>query len=195
MAEARPRTGFAPTVAVGLATAALAAVASAKPWFGLASHRPALPGVPPSERTIDMPLALALSLVVLAGWGAVLVSRGRLRRVLAAVSLLVALGLVASVATAPFVLPDDLRDALGPSAAGVGVRPTGWFVTAAVGSLLSLATLVGAWRLAPRWPTMSSRYDAPATRATEPDDTDLWKALDAGHDPTDPSKGTPRSSP
>jgi hypothetical protein len=46
---------------------------------------------------------------------------------------------------------------------------------------------VAAWRLAPRWPTMSSRYDAPATRASEPDETDLWKALDAGHDPTDPS--------
>jgi hypothetical protein len=195
MAEARPRTGFAPTVVLGLMTAALAAVASAKAWFRLASESPALPGVPPSERTIDMPLALALSLVVLAGWGAVLVSRGRVRRVLAAVSLLAALGLVACVATAPFMLPDELRDALGPAGADLGVQPTGWFVTTAVASLLSLATLVAAWRLAPRWPTMSSRYDAPAARATEPDETDLWKALDAGHDPTDPTSGTPPPSP
>jgi hypothetical protein len=190
MPEARPRTGFAPTVAAGLATAALAAVASAKPWFRLASDSPALPGVPPSERAIDMPLALALSLVVLAGWGVVLVSRGALRRVLVAVAVLAGLGLVACVATAPFGLPDDLRDALGPAATGVDVQPTGWFATAAVASLLSLATLLAGWRLAPRWPTMSSRYDAPATRAREAEETDLWKALDAGHDPTDPSTGT-----
>jgi hypothetical protein len=117
----------------------------------------------------------------------VLVSRGAWRRVLVAIALVAALGLVACTVVAPFVLPDDLRDALGPTGAGLGVRPTGWFVTAAVASLLSLAALVAAWRLAPRWPTMSSRYDAPATRASEPDETDLWKALDAGHDPTDPS--------
>ncbi|MBW8750994.1 MAG: Trp biosynthesis-associated membrane protein [Propionibacteriales bacterium] len=187
MADDRPRSGFAPTVGLGLVTAAVGSVASAKAWFRLASGSPALPGVPPSERTIDMPLALALSLVVLAGWGAVLVSRGAWRRVLVAIALVAALGLVACAAAAPFVLPDDLRDALGPTSAGLAVRPTGWFMTAAVASLLSLAALVAAWRLAPRWPTMSSRYDAPAARASEPDETDLWKALDAGHDPTDPS--------
>jgi hypothetical protein len=194
MTEARRRTGFVPTVGLGLATAALAAVASAKPWFRLASDS-AVPGVPPSDRSIDMPLALALSLVVLAGWGAVLVSRGRLRRVLVVVGLVAALGVVACAATAPFMLPGDLRDALGPSASGLGVHATGWFVAAAVAALLSLATLVAAVRLAPGWPTMSSRYDAPATRATEPDETDLWKALDAGHDPTDPSTGGPPPPP
>ena len=42
-------------------------------------------------------------------------------------------------------------------------------------------------RLAPHWPTMSSRYDAPPVRpsAQQPvDDGDMWKALDEGRDPT-----------
>ncbi|MGY2875240.1 hypothetical protein ACVW00_002430 [Marmoricola sp. URHA0025 HA25] len=195
MADPRQRTGFAPTAGLGLASAALCALASAKPWFGLASDQPAMPGVPSSQTTIDMPLALALSLVVLAGWGAVLVSRGAWRRLLVAIALAAALGVVACAATAPFVLPDDLRDSLGSSGAGLGVQPSGWFLTGALAAVLSSLALVVAWRLAPRWPTMSSRYDAPATRATGTDDTDLWKALDAGLDPTDPSRRTGPPSP
>jgi hypothetical protein len=145
-----------------------------------------------------MPLALALSLVVLAGWGAVLVSGGRLRRTFAALAIAAALGVLACVAVAPFALPDDLRDRLGGSAAGLGVQPTGWYLTAAVAAVLSALALVRAWRLLPRWPTMSSRYDAPAAGDSAPDpatDTDLWKALDAGRDPTDPSDRTDPTSP
>jgi DNA-binding transcriptional LysR family regulator len=149
-------------------------------------------GIPAGQTTIDMPLALALSLVVLAGWGALLVSRGVLRRVAVALALAAALGVVASVARAPFVLPDDLRRNVGPVAAGVGTDPTGWYVTAGVAAMLSAVALGAAWWLVPRWPTMSSRYDAPATRATAADAStadqkDLWKALDEGHDPTDTS--------
>ena len=182
-------------VGLGLASAALSAVASAKAWFRLASDSQAIAGVPPSEKTIDMPLALALSLVVLAGWGAVLVSRGIWRRVLVAIAIVAAAGVLACVATAPFVLPDDLRDGLGQSGAGLGVRPTGWFVTAAVAAVVGVAVLAVAWRRAPQWPAMSSRYDAPAARSTGDDDTDLWKALDRGDDPTDPQRGSTPSAP
>lgn len=195
MADARPRTGFVPVVGLGVASAVLSAVASAKAWFRLASGSNTLAGVPPSEKTIDMPLALALSLVVLAGWGAVLVSRGVWRRLLVAIALAAAAGVVACVATAAFVLPDDLRDGLGASGSGLGVEPTGWYVTAAVAAVIEVAVLAVAWRRAPRWPTMSSRYDAPAARATGDDDTDLWKALDRGDDPTDPRRGSTPSAP
>ena len=55
--------------------------------------------------------------------------------------------------------------------------------------------LAVAWRLAPGWPEMGSRYDAPsgggaargeAARAREAPRTDLdtWRALDEGRDPT-----------
>jgi len=191
---AERRTGFAPTVGAGLASAALASVAAAKSWFTLGADRPALQGIPRSETAIDMPLALALSLVVLAGWGAVLVSRGALRRWLVGVALLAALGLVACVATAPFVLPDELRKGLALPV-HVSAGPTGWYVTTAVAGVVSALALVQAWRLAPRWPTMSSRYDAPTARVDATDDTDLWKALDAGLDPTDPSPDTGPPSP
>jgi hypothetical protein len=35
---------------------------------------------------------------------------------------------------------------------------------------------------------MGSRYDAPATRPRpeQPDELDLWRAIDQGRDPTDP---------
>jgi uncharacterized membrane protein (TIGR02234 family) len=181
------RNAFAPTVGLGLAAGALSAVASAKPWFRLAGGHSSAPA-PVSQTTIDMPLALALSLVVLAGWGVLLVSRGSLRRVAVAVALAAALGVAACVGRAPFTLPDDLRARLGPVAAGTGVDPTGWFVTTAVAALLSVVALAVAWRLAPRWPAMSSRYDAPASRPVTADLTDqkdLWKALDEGVDPTD----------
>ena len=189
MAEDRPRRGFAPTVMLGLATGAVSAVASAKPWFRIASDSPVRIGIPPEQSTIDMPLALALSLVVLAGWGALLVARGRLRRLFALLALAAALGVVACVASAPFLLPDDLRTTIGPTAAGAGVQPTGWLVTAAVVALPSALSLATAWQWAPAWPTMSSRYDAPAGQSiasSAPAPVDLWKALDQGHDPTDP---------
>jgi hypothetical protein len=195
MAEASRRSRFGSTVLVGVLTAALAAVASAKPWFRLAPEGGTATGLLRSQGTVDMPLALALALVVLAGWGAVLVSRGVLRRVLVAIALAAALGVVGCVATAPFVLPSDLRDGLGPSAAGAGVDPTGWFAAAAIASVLSALVLVTAWRLVPRWPTMSSRYDAPADGAATgtPADTptDLWRALDQGRDPTEPPGSPP----
>jgi uncharacterized membrane protein (TIGR02234 family) len=194
------RARFGPTVGLGIASAVLAAVASAKPWFRLDVPAGLMPGVSESARTADLPLALALSLVVLAGWGAVLVSRGRVRRAVCALALGAAVGVVACNAAAPFVLPDHLREQIAASGR-TGVSPTGWFVASAVASAVSVASLVVAWRLVPRWPTMSSRYDAPASAprsapgsahavpaAAEPTQTDLWKALDEGHDPTAPEE-------
>jgi len=185
-ASARGR--FGSTVAAGLATAALTAVACGKPWFHAGGSRAGVV-VADADRSADMPLALALSLVVLAGWGTLLVTRGRVRRALVGLALLAATGVVACVATAPFVLPGQVRDRL-PGGGHVAVTATGWFFTAAVAGVLSVGVLVLAWLRSPAWPTMSSRYDAPATPAGQPvkaDETDLWKALDQGRDPTDPT--------
>ena len=187
------RSGFGPTVLAGLAGAALASVASGKAWFE--ADGALLPGVRDSDRSADMPLALALSLVVLAGWGALLVTRGRARRVMAGLALLAAVGVVACVAVAPFTLPDQVREHLPGGSGDVSVSITPWFVAAAIGAALSVVALAVAWLRSPAWPTMSSRYDAPATRAAEAGDTDLWKALDEGHDPTDPSAPDGRPAP
>lgn len=185
MAESRSGR-FGSVVVAGLATAALSSVASGKAWYTASVDYKLAPGVPDPDKAADMPLALALSLVVLAGWGALLVSRGRVRRMVAAVALIAAVGVVGCVALAPFTLPDQVRDRLPGGSAGVDVSPTGWFVVAAVAAVLSVAVLVLAFRRVPSWPTMSSRYDAPGSDVAEiRTDTDLWKALDEGRDPTD----------
>jgi cytochrome bd-type quinol oxidase subunit 2 len=188
------RAGFARVVLAGLLTVALTAVASGRTWFRAAVDHKLMPGVRDPDTAADMPLALALSLVVLAAWGALLVTRGRVRRAVAALALVAALGVVACVVVAPFTLPDQVREQLPGASGDVAVSPTGWFVAAAIGAVLATVVLAVAWRQCPTWPTMSTRYDAPATR-TAADDTDLWKALDAGHDPTDPSDGPGPSSP
>lgn len=185
------RSGFVPVVLTGLLAAALTSVASSKPWFTAAVDHRLTPGVPDAESRADMPLALALSLVVLAGWGALLVSRGRVRRLCATVAAVAALGVLGCVVVAPSTLPDDIRSRLLAGSEDVAISATGWFVAAAVGGVVAAAALVVAWLRLPRWPTMSSRYDAPTAasaagvEASTP--PDLWKALDEGRDPTAPS--------
>ena len=198
MAEPRPRSGFGPIVLAGLAAAALTCVAAGKPWFRANIDYKLLAGVADPDKSADMPLALALSLVVLAGWGALLVTRGRVRRAVSAVALLAAIGVAACVVVAPFTLPDQVRDNL-LDASDASVPPTGWYFTAAVAVAVSIVALAFAWLRVQTWPAMSSRYDAPATGAGEATvgstGTDLWKALDAGHDPTDPSDPAGPASP
>jgi uncharacterized membrane protein (TIGR02234 family) len=193
MAEPERKSGrrtFGPVVLLGLATAAMAAVASAKPWIGSTSG-----GGDASLTALDAgtryPLASAVSLVLLASWGVLLVTRGRVRRVFAVVALVAAVGLVVCVVAAHTTLPDSAAssfDQLMGRSQDQGF--TGWFWTAAVSSVLAVVPAALAVRLVPTWPEMGSRYDAPATReqAAEPEPTgeqDLWKALDEGRDPTD----------
>ena len=189
---------FAPVVTLGLAAAALAAVASAKPWLGGGST------TGNSDATMSalddgtgFPLASAISLVLLAAWGVLLVTRGRVRRVFAVVAALAAVALLVSVVAGWATLPDSARDSYD-ELMGRGSRDegfTGWFWTAGVCSVVALVPAALAVRLVGQWPEMGSRYDAPGAHAAtstensaensvEPD-RDLWHALDEGRDPTD----------
>ncbi len=182
---------FGPAVLVGLGGAALAAVASGRGW---ATARGDAAGVEVSATVAGSdtaPLALALSLVALAAWGALLVLRGRVRRVVAVIGTLAAGGVVAAVAERFDGAQDDAREAVvGAGATGDTFASvlTGWYWAAGAGALLTLVALVVAVVRAPRWPAMGSRYDAPSARreqqAAEPSEQDLWRALDEGHDPT-----------
>jgi uncharacterized membrane protein (TIGR02234 family) len=184
-----PRRTFGPTLLLGLSAGTLCAVASSRPWVEVEGDADLL--VAATEGAGEMPLAAALSLVVLAAWGVLLVTRGRVRRVLAVVAALAALGVIATVVTAAFTLPDDLRDDLARSGGGdAGVGFTGWYWTAAAAAVVSLAATVVAVRHARAWPEMGSRYDAPGGRqddsreAGQRSNLDLWKSLDEGEDPT-----------
>jgi hypothetical protein len=195
-----PRRTFGPTVLVGLGSAALAAVAGSKAW-ALAGN----PGgeqlsvlVPTDALDRESPLAAALALVVLATWGVLLVTRGLVRRAVAALGLIAALGLVATVVDAYWSLQraveGDLRD-LGLrgdhlTAAADATTMSGWYTAAAIAAPLSVLALLTAVRFAPQWPEMGSRYDAPGGAVAgdvpqeERSNLDLWKSLDEGVDPT-----------
>lgn len=195
--SARRRT-FGPVAMLGLAAGALGAVAASNPWvvdMEAGATGDPVPGIAvadPVAAAGEMPLALALSLVALAAWGVVLVSRGRLRRVVAAVGLLASAGLVATVVVGLLTLEERVIAAIlerGPASDVVAVEFTTWFFAAAVSALASLvaAALAVAW--APDWPEMGRRYDAPGAAPAEvpPEarsNLDLWKSMDEGHDPT-----------
>lgn len=198
MAEpaARPRPTFGPVVLLGLAAGGLTAIAGNQRVVDgegrAASHMSSL------ALTFDghLPLVSALGLVVLACWGVVLVTRGRVRRAVAALGVLAATAALVAVVVAYPQVTDDLREAL----AQIGVRDpsvghTAWYWAALVGAALATLSAVLGVLWTPSWPEMGTRYDAPgggAATATaggaeppeEQSSIDLWKALDEGHDPT-----------
>jgi len=201
---AEGRRWFGPVVAAGLASAALAAVAGHQPW----AHGTAPGGLGELSATVEAgraPAASALSLVVLACWGVLLVTRGVVRRAVSVLAVLAALGLAATVVVGLGSAPDNVRSAyhdLGVSHPDVGLA--GWWWAAAVATVPTLLTTLAAVRLVPGWPEMGRRYDAPGDPSRpasshlggaapsavpekapeEQENLDLWKAMDEGRDPT-----------
>jgi uncharacterized membrane protein (TIGR02234 family) len=183
------RRHFVPTVLGGLVGAGLCALSGGKPWAAPDGH--------PGSALVDdtgghVPLAGALGLVALAVWGVILVTRGRVRRGVAVLGALVAVGLVVTAAVGRSQAVDSARSAtvdLGRTPSGAHV--TGWWWVALAASVLALAASAAAVRWCDAWPEMGSRYDAPAGPARHPEpeqmeDIDLWRAIDQGRDPTDP---------
>jgi uncharacterized membrane protein (TIGR02234 family) len=192
MAERRHRRSFGPVVLLGLASATLVAVAGNRTWVEADSG--SARDVSSLALSVDagkMPAATAMALVLLASWGVVLVTRGRVRRLVAALGVLAALGALASVVVGWTSVVDALRsDLASVGVTNVEISHTGWFWAAAVGSALALLASVLAVAWSPDWPEMGSRYDAPgAAPQPTPDPEDqssleLWKAMDEGRDPT-----------
>ena len=189
----RPRSrSFGPTVLVGLAGTTLASVAAARDWAHASGRASGVAVTAAAKGSESAPLALALGLVALAAWGVVLVVRTRARRVVAVVGALASAGVLAATVVAFGRAQDDASRALEARGATGDVSRaalTGWYWAALVGGALALLAFVAALRLAPRWPAMGTRYDAPATRAAQEQaapatEQDMWRALDDGRDPT-----------
>jgi uncharacterized membrane protein (TIGR02234 family) len=186
------RRTFGPVVLLGLGAGTLATVAGEKPAVKGAGDAATAVSSRLVSFDANLPLVTALGLVVLACWGVVLVTRGRVRRAVAALGTIAALGAVAAAVAAYSQVPDQFRDEL----ALVGISDpdlshTTWYWVAVVGALL--ATVAGALAVAwaPAWPEMGTRYDAPgaapAPPAVPPEEQsslDLWKSMDEGRDPT-----------
>jgi uncharacterized membrane protein (TIGR02234 family) len=193
-----PTTGrrrtFAPVALLGLASAGLAAVAGHRAWVTLSASSDSEYSVLrlTGDDSATVPLAGALALVLLACWGVVLVTRGRVRRSVAGLAAVVSAAMVVTAVLGVGSASDGLRDDLtrlgvDKVSTSVGV----WFWAAAVAGLLSLAATVLGVRLVPGWPEMGSRYDAPGAQepapVVKPEDQsslDLWRAMDEGRDPT-----------
>lgn len=194
MAEpAAGRRTFGPVVLTGLGSGALTAVAASQTWFTASGDAAGLAVRVPVAGSDAAPLALAAALLALASWGVVLVSRTPGRRIASGIGLVAALGVLAVVVALWSGADDAGIDALADrGATGLGELSRGaWYWVTGLGAVLQVVALAAAFRLAPTWPTMSSRYDAPAASGDAPaveadaDELTLWKALDEGHDPTE----------
>lgn len=190
--DPRRRT-FGPVVLVGLASAGALALAGNQPWATVASADATTQAAlaVTASGSGEVPLALALGLVVLATWGVLLVTRRTTRRLVATLGAIASAGAVATVVIGRGQVSADLTDALTQAGAAdsAGVDFTVWFWFAGVAAVISVAATVLALRNVAGWPEMSSRYDAPTAAPTEPTDAeqqnlDLWKSLDEGRDPT-----------
>jgi uncharacterized membrane protein (TIGR02234 family) len=200
-----PRRLYAPVVLATLAAGGLAFVAAGRTW---AESEVSSEGLAPATVSVSgsdaQPLVTALALVVVTAALAILAAGPRMRRVIGVLTVLVAIGGAIAV---PRSGSGRLVDALGsaaeesPAYTGPGslsdISYTPWDLVTIAAFVLALALGVVTVRLGPRWPTMGSRYDAPTARRstgadpsdtahsdTELSDTDLWKAMDDGRDPT-----------
>ena len=189
---ARPAEGrrwFGPAAVLGIAGCGLVALAGGKPW--------AAPDSRPGSAVVDhagghVPLAAALGLVGLACWGVLLVTRGVVRRAVAVLTAVTSVALVATAVVGRSSSLDSARHAtVDLGSAPPGAHTTAWWYAALVAAVTALYAAALGVRHARDWPEMGTRYDAPtSSRPQDPaemEDVDLWRAIDQGRDPTDPT--------
>jgi uncharacterized membrane protein (TIGR02234 family) len=155
-------------------------------------------GLPPFEASVDgaevAPVAAALAVVCLAGFGAVLATRGWVRRALgvAIVGCAAAVVVVAVIPASTTSLLEDALSARGWTGGPYERSLTAWRVSAAIAGAVAMVAGAAVARFAGSWATMGTRYDSPAegrrARGPAPDepmsDSAAWRALDDGADPT-----------
>jgi uncharacterized membrane protein (TIGR02234 family) len=189
-----PRRLYAPVVLATLAAGGLAFVAVGRTWAHAEVQAQGLASADVSVSGSDaQPLVSALAVVVVAAALAILAAGPRMRRVIGALTSVVAVVAVVLVPrSGTSGLDDALRSAAEKSPAYTGPSSLGdisyaaWDLLAIAAFVLAAVLGIVTIRFAGAWPTMSSRYDAPSARRPAPgtSDTDMWKAMDRGDDPT-----------
>ncbi|MBZ5733376.1 Trp biosynthesis-associated membrane protein [Nocardioides sp. TRM66260-LWL] len=193
------RRSFGLTVLLGLASGTLVAVAGSKPWVtpvgGDGETRALASFLATGADRGELPVATSLALVVLACWGVVLVTRGRVRRAVTVLGAVAAAGTVVAVVDAWLRLADRVREDVGAAMGeAVSTQHTAWSYAGSVGVVVMLLTTLVAVRSVGSWPEMGTRYDTPTgapageqTAAAPPEERsnlELWRSIDAGDDPT-----------
>lgn len=197
MAERQATFGRA--VAAGLVTAGATAYAGTRAWAS--SDDPQASSAAALVGTADAPAVTALALVLLAAWGVVLVTRGRVRVAVALLGAVAALAaLVVAVVTAleaRDAYAETLSSTFGGSAPDISWTTWPWLAIAVAG--VSAALSAYAVLACRTWPEMGRRYDAPGADPAEDDlpedlaeadEQALWRALDEGRDPTRAPRST-----
>ncbi len=134
----------------GLAGAGLALYGATRVWSVEVTPRPGLSDLRTSTTGADaQPWLIALALIALAGPGALLATRGPVRRLLGGLIALVGLGVAITAIVG--------RAGTDPGAAGAGA--TVWPIACVAGGALVVLTGVGAARHGHEWPAMGSRYE------------------------------------
>jgi uncharacterized membrane protein (TIGR02234 family) len=189
-----PRRLYAPAVLAMLAAGGLAFFAAGRTGAHADVRAQDLGHATISVSGSDaQPLVPALAIVVVTAALAILAAGPRLRRVIGALTILVA---GAAIVAVPRSGTDGLQDAVrsaaekspaytGPASLGdISYAP--WDIVTIAAFVLAIVLGAVTLRLAPQWPTMSSRYDAPTSRPVAEDDSgaEMWKAMDRGDDPT-----------
>jgi uncharacterized membrane protein (TIGR02234 family) len=185
---ARPGAGLRGRALVpGLLGGALTLVTAAQPWW-----RATAEGVDVafSGTETTAGLASALGVVALAGWLLVLVLRTRGRQVVGVLLALAGAGTV--VVGALGLRPSEAAVRSSVRAVSLvesyGLVPTGWsWGHTAAGALVLTGGLLVALT-APRWPARPDRFtrtaEVAAATTAEDDPAAVWRAQDAGLDPT-----------
>jgi hypothetical protein len=141
---------FGRAVVACLAGAALALYGATRVWSVQVTVRPGLTSLRATTTgAAQAPWLIGLALVALAGAGALLATRGLVRRVLGGVLIITGAGLAAAAIAG--------RAGLDPGAAGAGA--TLWPIGCVLGSALIVVGGLTAARNGHRWPAMSSRYE------------------------------------
>ncbi|MGJ3509795.1 Trp biosynthesis-associated membrane protein [Enemella sp. A6] len=168
----------------GLLLGALAGlVIASRTWWTIHTDGPP---VPMSGTTSSGGLATALALIVAGGMPLLLLLRHRGRQVVAVVQGFAGVGMILTGAL-PGTPGDELvRTQLRQHtlANATGLETTGWPLGYLVAGLIAVAGAVIVMVGAGRWPTRGDRFDRRTVDATSDDPHEVWKALDAGVDPT-----------
>lgn len=165
---------------LGLLLGALTAgIAAMMPWWNGPSE--VVPGAVEAPTPAGQALCGVLAGVVAAGWLLSATLPVRARQATAVMLTLVGLAMVWAAFAGPGEAPDAAL--IGDVPPHV---PTGWHWAALPGGVLTVVGAVAMVVGAPSWRRRADRFDrqAPVTVTPDDDPADLWKAMDAGLDPT-----------
>ncbi|MEV0560265.1 Trp biosynthesis-associated membrane protein [Dactylosporangium sp. NPDC050588] len=164
------RRGLAVTTIATAAASAVVLFAATRHWDAVMTHQVSpLPPMTEYRTGSELsPWLPALGAVGLAGAGALLATRGRLRTIVGGLLALAGIGIVGAVTEA-------LQHHID----------VGWPIVTIVAALVVVVAGGVAIRSSDTWPEMGARYDRPTARtAAKAPQTELWDALDRGEDPT-----------